>query len=424
MTTRGTAFGPFLETLNWRLDEMSEHELRRRSGPWPAIFGRASVVPGPRFPARAHHVMADGLDTLFDRASAAFRAGQLDLARKAYGLLLHAIWDGGEVAEQLPGEDPPGLLETDNSWRMARMLHQSLHERVLTLPDTVRVLPTHGGGSFCAAGAGGKRETTIGSERAQNSLVRAQSEREYIAPALHQGPYPAYFGRMRGLNQIGAPLLGRRLPEPRRLSLDEFDGWRAQSAAILDLRSPEAFAEGHIPGSHAIGVDGSHSAWVGWLIPADRSLVLIANDAAQERESIRQLARIGYDLVAGSLEGGFRAWASSGRPVSCYPRILASDLERRLLGGERLVVVDVREASEWFAGRIPGSVNLPVHEIPLRAAQLPAGATLAIHRGHVYRATLGASLFEQSGHAQVIVVQDGYDAWADRRARCLDAAGA
>lgn len=107
-----------------------------------------------------------------------------------------------------------------------------------------------------------------------------------------------------------------------------------------------------------------------------------------------------------------------------YQRILASDLERRLLEGERLVVVDVREPSEWFAGRIPGSVNLPVHEISLRAAQLPAGAILAVHCGHVYRATLGASLFEQSGHAQVIVVQDGYDGWADRRARYLDSAEA
>lgn len=198
-----------------------------------------------------------------------------------------ALFSGGSLMVGTAAR--PDLLGAANSWRMARMLHQSLHQRVLALPDTVRVLPTHGGGSFCAAGAGGERETTIGLERAHNSLVRAQSEREFIALALDQGPYPAYFGRMRGLNQVGAPLLGRRLPEPRRLALDEFDGWRAQGAAILDLRSPQAFAEGHVPGSHAIGIDGSHSAWVGWLIPADRPLVLIADDAAQEHESIRQL---------------------------------------------------------------------------------------------------------------------------------------
>jgi hydroxyacylglutathione hydrolase len=308
----------------------------------------------------------------------------------------------------------PDLLGPADSWRLARLLKQSLRDRVLTLPDDVLVLPTHGGGSFCAAGAGGERQTTIGAERAHNPLALAASDSAFIEIALNQGPYPAYFERMRGLNQLGAPLLGRRLPEPRRLELDEFDAWRAQGAAILDLRLADAFAEGHVPDSYAVGVAGSHSAWVGWLLDADQPLVLVADDRAQERESVRQLARIGYDLVVGALDGGFRSWADAGRPVSSYPRMLSAEMERRLLSGERLVVVDVRETNEWFAGHVPGSVSIPAHDLPLHARQLPLGATLAVHCGHVYRATLGASLLERSGHDQLIVVEDGFGGWTAR----------
>ena len=306
----------------------------------------------------------------------------------------------------------PDLLGPANSWRMARLLRRSLVENVLTLPDDVRVLPTHGGGSFCAAGAGGQRETTIAAERAHNPLVTAQSEAAFIALALDQGPYPAYFDRMRGLNQVGAPIIGRHLPELRRLSIEEFEAWRAQGAAVLDLRSAQEFSEGHVPDSYAVGVDGSHSAWVGWLLSPDRPLVLVADDPAQERESLRQLARIGYDQVVGALDGGFRIWADAGRPVVSYARSESRQLEHRLLEGERLVVVDVREPSEWFAGHIPGSVNIPVHDLPLRTGQLPLGAPLAVHCGHVYRATVGASLLERAGHPQLTVIEDGYDGWA------------
>lgn len=310
----------------------------------------------------------------------------------------------------------PDLLGPANSWRLARLLRQSLRDRVLTLPDDVRVLPTHGGGSFCAAGAGGESETTIGAERTHNPLAVAATDSAFIEIALDQGPYPTYFERMRGLNQIGAPLLGRKLPEPRRLAVDEFEAWRAQGAAVLDIRAAEAFAEGHVPNSYAVGVEGSHSAWVGWLLDADLPLVLVADDRAQERESVRQLARIGYDMVVGALDGGFRSWADGDRPVSSYPRIRSDEMERRLLSGDRLVVVDVREAGEWFAGHVPGSVNIPAHDLPRRAPELPLGATLAVHCGHVYRGTLGASLLERSGHNQLIVIKDGFDGWSAGRA--------
>jgi rhodanese-related sulfurtransferase len=217
---------------------------------------------------------------------------------------------------------------------------------------------------------------------------------------------------MRALNQRGAPLLGRHPPTAPRLSLEQFDAWLAQGAAILDLRSAVAFCDRHLPDSYAVGVDASHSSWVGWLLKPERPLLLVADDRAQEDESVRQLARVGYDRIAGALDGGVDAWSEAGKPLKAFPRSSAVRLHRRLLNGDRLVVVDVRERHEWFAGHVPGSVNLPLHDIPLEPGRLPQEPELAVHCGHVYRGTMGASLLEQIGYERITVIEDGYEGWA------------
>lgn len=308
----------------------------------------------------------------------------------------------------------PDLLGPAESWRLAAAQRQSLHEQLLALPEEVQVLPTHGGGSFCAAGTGGEQITTIGHERTGNPLALAPDEVEYIALALSQGPYPSYFDRLRQLNQVGAPLLGRHLPVPSRLAPDEFHAWGDRGAAMLDLRPAASFAKGHLPDSYAIGLEGNHSAWVGWLLPRERPLLLIADDDTQVLESVRQLARIGFDRVVGVLDGGVHAWAESGRPLNQFGWWKSSELGRRLLDGERIIVVDVRERHEWFSGHIPGSVNLPPHDIRMQVGSMPTGEEVAVHCSHHFRGTLGASLLEQVGYRQLTVIEDGFDGWAAR----------
>ena len=305
----------------------------------------------------------------------------------------------------------PDLLGPTESWNLATKLRRSLQDRLLALPEQVQVMPTHGGGSFCATGSGGERTTTIGRERATNPLALAVDDTEFAAIALAQRPYPAYFDRMRALNQAGAPLLGRHIRQPKRLQVDEFEAWLAQGAAVLDLRSGAAFCRGHIPDSYAVGVDGSHSSWVGWLVSPDRPLLLVSDDQAQELESVRQLARIGYDRVVGVLDGGVDAWAGAKRATKSFREGDAKELERRLRDGERVVVVDVREGYEWFAGHVPGSVNLPLHDIVGGGNGLLRGPELAVHCGHLYRGVLGASLLEQLGYDRLTVIEDGFDGW-------------
>ena len=308
------------------------------------------------------------------------------------------------------------------SWRFAHDLERTLKEKILALPDQVVVYPTHGGGSFCAAGAGSELTTTIGAERAANPLATACSSRQFVIRALTAGTYPSYYARMRSLNQTGAPLLGPELRLPSPLGLGEVDTWLAQGALIVDVRPAGAFRAGHIPKSMAAGADGNVSGWVGWLVGPERPLVLVADayasgdggavGAAQVAEATRQLARIGYDRVVGFLEGGIETWRAAGREVSSYETVSAATFAKRLDADELLPVVDVREAAEWHAGHIPGSVNIPAHDIPAANVELPRGMALAVHCGHDYRATLGASLLERAGYHQLVVVDDGWEGWA------------
>jgi hydroxyacylglutathione hydrolase len=307
------------------------------------------------------------------------------------------------------------------SWRFAHDLERTLKEKILELPDHVVVYPTHGGGSFCAAGAGSELTTTIGAERVANPLATTHSSRQFVIRALTAGTYPSYYARMRSLNQAGAPLLGPELPAPPPLDIDRLDTWLAQGALLVDVRPAGAFRAGHIEKSLAVGADGNVSGWVGWLVGPERPLVLVADadesgdgggaGAVQVAEATRQLARIGYDRVVGFLEGGIEAWRAAGRGVVRYETISAAALAKRLDADELLPVIDVREAAEWHAGHIPGSVNIPVHDIPASNVELPWGMALAVHCGHDYRATLGASLLERAGHHRLVVVDDGWDAW-------------
>ncbi len=302
------------------------------------------------------------------------------------------------------------------AWRFAHDLERSLKEKILALPDDVVVYPTHGGGSFCAAGAGSALSTTIGAERTANRLALARGSRRFVIEALTAGPYPAYYSRMRSLNQAGAALLGPRLPSPPALSLDDFDLWVAQGAVVLDVRPAAAFRDGHIARSVAVGADGNVSGWVGWLFGPERPLLLVAEadqrGEAQVAEATRQLARIGYDRVVGALDGGIETWSAAGRSLVSTEAIPAAEMAKRLDADHAVVVIDVREAAEWHAGHIPGSVNIPAHDILTAAIELPHGVPFRVHCGHDYRATLGASLLERSCYHQLLETDDGWDGWS------------
>ena len=308
----------------------------------------------------------------------------------------------------------PDLLGPQHTPRMARAAYRTLHERLLALPNEVAVYPTHGGGSFCAAGAGGERTTSIGQERAHNPLAQAQTYQQFLARYLQLVPYPAYYGRMRELNRTGhAPILGRSLPELRPLSPDAVEtALTAQGAVLVDARPFADYDAGHIPNSLSAGIDGPLSAWVGWVVSPETPLVLLGATGDDEREAQGQLLRIGYDRILGTLEGGVAAWRAAGKPLKATSPATTMALAEALERGDELVILDSREEYEWAQGHIPGAVLMPVGTIPAEAHRLPHDAPVAVHCAHGYRSSVAASLLERAGVPHIQHVTDGYEEWA------------
>src|SRR5438876_7337481 len=192
----------------------------------------------------------------------------------------------------------------------------TLQVRLRGLPDDIAVFPTHGGGSFCGTGGSSGHETTLGHERRTNPFFLTTEVMPFLARALSQHRYPTYYRDMAAINRGGPPLIGRTLPALTRLAADEVGRMMDDGAAVVDVRTGRDYDRGHVPGSYSVGIDGPVTAWVGWLIARGRPLVLVGGTENELRKAQRQLLRIGFDTIAGVLDGGIDAWRSGGRELS------------------------------------------------------------------------------------------------------------
>jgi rhodanese-related sulfurtransferase len=216
---------------------------------------------------------------------------------------------------------------------------------------------------------------------------------------------------MAPINREGATLLGRNPAPPKELNASEVARLMAEGAAVVDVRSGRRYDGGHIPGSYSVGLGGPFSAWVGWLIPRGRQIVLAGGTDAQHADALRQLQRIGFDNVAGALDGGMDAWQSSGGELSTFETVDVEDMAEWILSAEPMTVVDTRDEHEWAAGHVPGAVHLYVPDVAHRVGEIPPEAPVAVHCASGYRAGIAASLLEQAGLKQIKHVHGPYSDW-------------
>ena len=287
----------------------------------------------------------------------------------------------------------------------------TLQVRLRGLPDDIAVFPTHGGGSFCGTGGRSGHETTLGQERKTNPFFLTTEVMPFLARALNQHRYPTYYRDMGAINRGGATLIGKSIPPLAALTADEVARMMDDGAAVVDVRIGGDYDRGHIPGSYNVGIDGPVSAWVGWLIARGRPLILVGGSEKDLRTAQRQLLRIGYDTIAGGLDGGIEAWHSSGREVSTFETVEVEDMAQWVLSAEPMTVVDTRDEHEWVAGHVPGAVHMYVPDVPHRADEIPRDAPVAVHCASGYRAGIAASLLEQAGLKRIIHVNGEYSDW-------------
>ena len=309
------------------------------------------------------------------------------------------------------------LLGAENARPFAAAMYRSLHDVLLAHEDSVMVYPTHGAGSLCSTGISSTSWSTIGFERRHDPLL-APMEVDAFAHALLAGQptIPRYFARMRPTNQAGPRLLGGVVPAIEPLSGDELELALDRGALVVDARSTDAHAAARIPGSLSLPAGSSFGTWLGWLVDADRPVVLLVEHPDDLDDLSRQAIRIGYEAMAGYIDGGLSAWRRAGRPVEVGRAYDVDDLSRDLAAGSDAgpFVIDVRQASEYEAGHVPGAVHIGAGELPDRLDALPRDREIATVCASGYRSSVAASLLRARGFERVAAVRGGIPDWEAR----------
>jgi hydroxyacylglutathione hydrolase len=292
-------------------------------------------------------------------------------------------------------------------------IFHSLHERLLTLPDDVEVWPGHLGGSLCgSSGIDLKTSSTIGFERRHNRALAFEDEASFVEDAIS-----ALSERPPNVEHIVALNRGELIEaigSPARLSPRRFETAIAEGAMAVDSRTNEQFDEAHIPGAiSASAYDTGFATKVAQVVPPEAEIVVVAASDGNELEAAELLAAVGL-RVRGFLGGGMSAWRAEERPVQRIEPIGPEELAGLLKGATAPFVVDVRDADEFGAGHIPGSVHIPYRELTGRLEELPRDRAVATICKGGKRSGLAASVLQREGFDQVIhVARGGVGTWQE-----------
>jgi len=292
---------------------------------------------------------------------------------------------------------------------------------LLGLPGDLAAYPTHGPGSFCSAGETGEHVTTIGREKAGNPLLARTDEDSFTRQVLARlGSYPAYFARMPAVNRRGAPRHGTSRPVLAALTAAHVAELAAAGATIVDARPIGEFAAAHIPGSLSNMLRPAFATWLGWLASPDRPLIAVLGAGQDRGELVEAALSVGYDNLAGELDGGIDAWLAARLPTASIP--LLDPKAHDMPNGCR--VLDVRQHNEWASGHLPGALHAELGSLagPEAAARL-GGGPVAVMCGHGERAMTGASLLAATGAAGtagVSVLRGGPGDWAKATGQALE----
>jgi len=287
---------------------------------------------------------------------------------------------------------------------MASMLYDSLHSKLLKLDDAVEVYPAHGAGSACGRNMSKERSSTIGEQRRFNYALRPMPREEFVRMLTTDlSAPPKYFPMDAEINRRGA----RALEEISIRPLSAGDV-KKTGATVLDVRSAAAFGAGHIPGSINIGLEGQYASWAGSLLSANDAIVIVGEGKEQVDEAVMRLARVGFENVAGYLDGGIAAWTNAGFEVATLPQMPVDELRERMRE-KRLKIIDVRTPAEYASGHVPGAVNAPLATFANPGLQPNEAAAIICAGG--YRSSAASSLLAKQGFRELYNVTGGTSAW-------------
>lgn len=311
------------------------------------------------------------------------------------------VFSGGSMLFGSTGRTD--LLGDEHAEELTRLQYHSIRRLADELPSSTPVYPTHGFGSFCSAAPTDGDDSTIGDQRRKNPAL-TQDEQDYVDDLLAGlADFPAYYAHMGVINRKGpaaadlSPLTPVDPGELRR----RIDGgeW------VVDLRNRTAFAAGHLSGTYGFELSGSFVNYLGWLYSWGAPLTLIGDGAKQIAEAQRELSRIGVDHLTGSASGDIRELAA-GAELRSY-RVADFGELAGVLDSDRVLVLDVRQRGEFDSGHVRGALNVALHELTGRIAEIPPDGEVWIHCASGYRASIAAALLDRH-ELRVVLIDDDF----------------
>ena len=295
---------------------------------------------------------------------------------------------------------------------LADQLYDSLHGKLLTLPDATRVFPAHGAGSACGKNLSTETWSTIGNQRVENYALLAPDKQTFVDLVTEgQPPAPAYFVYDAVLNRKDRPLLDETAPL-RPLTIDDAMSLVEAGAFLLDGRTPEEFAHGHLVGSINVGLEGRYAEFAGSVVPTDADIVLVV-DPGFELEARNRLGRIGFDRVVGALEDPLGVMADAPERTQRASRLTVLEFEQRRTEIEGVQIVDIRNPGEVALGGVPGATAIPVGQLPARVDELDPSVPTVVYCAGGYRSSVAASLLRLRGFDDVSDLVGGFGAWVE-----------
>jgi glyoxylase-like metal-dependent hydrolase (beta-lactamase superfamily II)/3-mercaptopyruvate sulfurtransferase SseA len=306
----------------------------------------------------------------------------------------------------------PDLSPSHTPQQLAGLLFDSLHAKLLTLPDETEVFPAHGAGSLCGRQMSSDSSSTIGRERRSNYALQARTSEEFVHLLTDTLPArPEYFAREVELNRRGATAIAD-LPEPVPLPARDVLRYQSEGAVVLDTRPVLQFAVAHVPGSVHVALTGQYASWAARHLGLDVPIIIAGEDMEHVRESQLRLARVGIENVIGFLEDGIAGWIRGGYTLDYIPQVSVEEfVELRYSRGHDISILDVREPSEVTAGALDGSVRIPLGQLAARTGELDSTKLIVVHCKGGYRSSIATSLLRNAGFREIANLTGGFDAW-------------
>ena len=326
----------------------------------------------------------------------------------------HAIFTGdtlfiGDVGRPDLAQKKGSLTKED----LAGWLYDSLRGKIMTLPDGVLVYPAHGAGSACGKNMSKETWDTLGNQKRTNYALRPDMTKEEFIKEVTDGlmPPPSYFAKNAKMNKTGYASIDQVMERGvTALSPEAFEEAANEThALILDVRDKTQFVKGFIPNSIFIGLDGSFAPWVGALVPDLMQPILIVAPTGKAKETVKRLARVGYDNSIGYLEGGFQSWIDAGKEIDSITTIDLAAFEKAYSDNDAINVLDVRKPSEFNTQQVQNAQNFPLDFINNHMDQVDRDKSYYLHCRSGYRSTIAASILKSRGYDNLVNIHGSFD---------------